>query len=229
MSKKIILHPRTAEGIIQDTEEVYPKTTIDQVYTEDGTTPFGNNSFQKKLTAGDGISLDSLGNISVNFNSTVLKTLLLNSLYPVGSLFISTNVSEQNECPIKHTLGGTWERIKDRFLLASGDTYAIGSTGGSADAVVVSHSHIATFTGIASTTSTNGAHTHTINKGDAAGTGPYVDEQARNEGQVTTSSAGNHSHTLTPQGTVTIASSGESGVGKNMPPYIAVCVWKRIA
>ena len=37
--------------------------------------------------------------------------------------------------------GGTWERIKDRFLLSAGDTYAAGNTGGSAKATLPSHTH----------------------------------------------------------------------------------------
>ena len=38
-------------------------------------------------------------------------------------------------------IGGTWERIKDKFLLSAGDTYTAGSTGGSAKATLPSHTH----------------------------------------------------------------------------------------
>lgn len=49
------------------------------------------------------------------------------TMYPVGSIYMS--VYEVNP----HDLfGGTWTQIKDKFLLASGDTYANGATGGSA-------------------------------------------------------------------------------------------------
>lgn len=62
--------------------------------------------------------------------------------YPIGSIYITKEAVDPAEL-----FGGQWERIKDRFLLASGDKYAVGSDGGSADAVVVSHNH--TFTTLA--------------------------------------------------------------------------------
>ena len=37
--------------------------------------------------------------------------------------------------------GGTWQQIEDTFLLGAGSTYSAGSSGGSADAIVVSHTH----------------------------------------------------------------------------------------
>ncbi len=102
------------------------------------------------------------------------KTAMLDYLYPVGSIYIS--VSSNN--PSTH-LGGTWEQIKDRFMLAAGTTYAAGSTGGSAtvshthtvtgtnSAVTLTSSHIPqhthTFSGTAATiTVTGGSHSHTI-------------------------------------------------------------------
>lgn len=47
------------------------------------------------------------------------------SIYPVGSIYLSVNATSPAEL-----FGGTWEQIKDTFLLASGDTYEAGSTGG---------------------------------------------------------------------------------------------------
>lgn len=47
------------------------------------------------------------------------------SAYPVGSIYLS--VLETN--PTDLFGFGTWERIKDKFLLASGDLYAAGSEG----------------------------------------------------------------------------------------------------
>lgn len=47
--------------------------------------------------------------------------------YPVGSIYMSVN-----DINPSNFFGGTWEQIKDRFLLASGTTYKNGATGGSA-------------------------------------------------------------------------------------------------
>lgn len=49
-------------------------------------------------------------------------------IYPIGSIYMS--VTDVDPSTI---FGGTWEQIKDKFLLASGDTYAQGTTGGQAN------------------------------------------------------------------------------------------------
>ena len=123
-----------------------------------------------------------------------------NELYPVGSIYMSTT----NTSPAS-MFGGTWEQVKDRFLLGAGDTYSAGATGGSADAVVVNHSH--TWQG--STTLESG-HTHNDNRNWYLQVG---------SGSVYWS------------GTVyqSINNSGVDGAGKNMPPYLAVYCWKRIS
>ena len=53
---------------------------------------------------------------------------LLDYAHPVGSVYISTAATD----PADLFGGGTWERIKDVFLLAAGDTYAAGASGGEA-------------------------------------------------------------------------------------------------
>ena len=77
---------------------------------------------------------------------------LMTSLYPVGSVYISFDSTDPSTI-----FGGTWERLKDRFLLASGDAYAPNTTGGSATKTLTTsnlpaHTH---------TCGSAGAHTHT--------------------------------------------------------------------
>lgn len=50
----------------------------------------------------------------------------LDDIYPIGSIYISTDSTNPAQL-----FGGIWERIEDRFLLAAGDRYTPGSTGGS--------------------------------------------------------------------------------------------------
>ena len=50
------------------------------------------------------------------------------SIYPIGSIYIS--VSDNSP---EILFGGKWERIKDQFLLAAGDAYSAGATGGEAE------------------------------------------------------------------------------------------------
>ena len=61
--------------------------------------------------------------------------------------------------------GGTWERIKDKFLLTAGDNYAAGSTGGS-----TSHTHTNPSTGsTAITVAQIPSHSHTRGSMDITG------------------------------------------------------------
>ena len=61
---------------------------------------------------------------------------IIDKIYPIGSIYMSI----KNDNPNNLFEGTTWEKIENRFLLASG-TKDIGSTGGSADSVIVSHTH----------------------------------------------------------------------------------------
>lgn len=107
--------------------------------------------------------------------------------------------------------GGTWEQIKDVFLLAAGDTYTGGSTGGSADAVVVLHDHIEYGT------NTGGNDDYRMAYISETGTdyGVYYEPDG-----ATVGSKGVFVRT---------ADAGVDGTGKNMPPYLAVYMWRRVA
>lgn len=92
----------------------------------------------------------------------VMKATLLNFCYPIGSLYWSSKDTDPSTL-----FGGTWVQIKDRFVLACGDTYkTVGATGGASTVTLSvsnmpSHSHsftpsgevTSTFTGTAVNTS----------------------------------------------------------------------------
>lgn len=52
---------------------------------------------------------------------------LWDQIYPVGSIYLSVNATNPSVL-----FGGTWEQIKDRFLIGAGDIYTAGKTGGQA-------------------------------------------------------------------------------------------------
>ena len=82
--------------------------------------------------------------------STHISTLL-NLVYPVGAIYLSTNSTDPG-----NLFGGTWTQLKDRFLLAAGDSYTANTTGGE-------ESHALTTAELPSHTHTVGAHTHGLN------------------------------------------------------------------
>ena len=116
---------------------------------------------------------------------------LLNLFYPVGSIYWSSNNTNPGTL-----FGGTWTQIKDKFILAAGDSYTNGATGGAATVTLTvsnmpSHSHSFTPSGTVS------SHTHT---------GPSHTHSFTPSGTVS-----KHSHSFTPSGTVSSSFSGTAG------------------
>lgn len=114
--------------------------------------------------------------------------------------------------------GGTWERIKDCFILAAGDTYAAGSTGGEAKHTLTqkempSHNHMMLVSGY------TGWGEGTVNG--------YVLKLDNNILENTTGAQTTLPHVT--GNNLNILDSGGSSAHNNMPPYVAMYVWKRIA
>jgi len=158
----------------------------------------------------------------------LLKSFLVDSIYPVGSIYMSVNSTSPATL-----FGGTWSQLKDRFLLGAGDTYSNGATGGVATVTLTTSqipSHTHTFTGSSATTSSD-SHTHTVpnTKGDNSGSGNKCESwaSASASGRTVTTSSDAHTHTLTAKGTN--SSTGGGGSHTNMPPYLVVYMWKRTA
>lgn len=120
------------------------------------------------------------------------------------------------------------------FPLGRSEDYELDSSGGSEDAVLVSHNHGGT-TGSqnrnhthSGTTSNAGAHTHTWSVGRFGNspTSEANDQRSRGTHEIsfTTSSSGAHTHSFTTGSNSAnhehpITTQGEDGTGKNMPPY----------
>jgi hypothetical protein len=105
--------------------------------------------------------------------------------------------------------------LRDRFIVGAGSTYAVDATGGSANAIVVSHTHTAT------STVTDPGHTHGIAFSDtllysAGGGNPNT-----KFGGATNQSTVSNTTGITVA--TTVASAGTSGTNANLPPYYALC------
>jgi hypothetical protein len=115
--------------------------------------------------------------------------------------------------------------LRDRFVVGAGTTYAVGATGGSANAIVVSHTHTAT------STVTDPGHTHLSNVVDDSST-PFVDAQSYSPGgSGGIQQGGGESRNFTSRTSssttgvtvaTTVASTGSSGTNANLPPYYAL-------
>ena len=123
------------------------------------------------------------------------RKVLADIIYPVGSIYISVNSTNPSTY-----YGGTWVQIKDRFLLACGNTYSNGATGGEA-------THTLTIDEIPS-------HNHTFKRGTDGSSYFGVTGKEPNS---------------TPPYDVATTNTGGGKAHNNMPPYLAVYVWKRTA
>ena len=119
----------------------------------------------------------------------------------------------------------------DRFIVGAGSGYAVAATGGSANAVVVSHTHTAT------TTISDPGHIHTGFLDAAGNLIPYVTTEY-NLGSPgsggTTSNSAIDAVATTLAGTnisasTSISTEGSSATNANLPPYYALAFIMRVA
>ncbi len=123
---------------------------------------------------------------------------IANVVYPLGSIYMSVN----NVNPTT-LFGGNWEQIKDKFLLACGNSYSNGATGGEV-------SHTLSINEMPSHNHGTDIRIHQNNGGN------------KNMNRTTWSSAGDSG------GQFSTHYAGGGQAHNNMPPYLAVNVWKRV-
>lgn len=130
------------------------------------------------------------------------------ALYPVGSYYIN----ETNSANPSSLLGfGTWTQVKDKMIMAAGDTYAAGAQGGSA-----THSH---------TLSTAGGAKFALDSNNTwvKLDGPGGSWTAGNAQSGVSWGASSQSKSSS------IGLVGNTDSANGLPPYITAYVWKRIA
>lgn len=155
-------------------------------------------------------------NAKFNGELTVKGKTLLNLIYPIGSIYMSVN----NVSPAT-LLGGTWEQIKNRFLIGCGDTYAAGAIGGSATVTLTA----------------NEMPSHQGHLYDNYNDNAYTDRNGdTNSYYLSSSAAGYSKYENRPYKVVSGNefvmqgySRGGGAAHNNMPPYLAVYMWKRTA
>lgn len=132
--------------------------------------------------------------------SRALSTLILEAVYPVGSIYMSVNSTSPATL-----FGGTWKAIQGKFLLgADGGTYKAGTTGGEAahtltESEMPSHKHSIWFP------NDGGEQSAAIGYPNTGSKNTYYAEASKTSG------------------------TGGGAAHNNMPPYLAVYIWKRTA
>ena len=170
----------------------------------------------------------SSGDNTTKVATTAFVQAAIQLIYPVGSVYTATVATN----PATLFGFGTWTAYgAGRVLIGNGGGYSAGATGGSADAVLVSHNHSASSSSSSSSSVTDNGHTHTIGVGSNDSTGyNYPADGVNVVRNATTNSATTGISVSTSTSTSTsISTEGVSGTNANLQPYIVVYMWTRTA
>jgi hypothetical protein len=162
------------------------------------------------------------GTSTTQLATTAFVAAALSAVYPVGSIYVNAAVSTN---PTTLLGFGTWEafgagRVMVGFNASDALFDTLEETGGSKDAIAVSHTHTASST----STVTDPGHQHGYDTTALAngGTGSL----GRNSGPTLSSTEVTG---ITVATATTVNSAGSSGTNANVQPYITVRMWKRTA
>ena len=159
----------------------------------------GNTDTAASYSSSAVIAVDSIGKVEKAEGA----------LTPIGGIIIWSGASDgvPNGWRLCNGQNGTPD-LRNRFIVGAGDTYSVGGSGGSADAVIVSHTHTATVT--------DPGHNHTFTQEDARGSGAAGSEDGNSSfGLVSTNSS-------TTGISVSINTTGSSATNANLPPYYSL-------
>ncbi len=195
--------------------EINVNFVVDDSFNEKSQNAVANSIVTRRFDAVE----NSLNELNSDINQKVydaiyaqMKDEILLEAYPIGSYYWSSNSTNPG-----NMFGGSWEQIKDVFILAAGDEYAAGTTGGTATHMLTkeempihSHRFKANYgsDGIRFVvpTESKGSGTSSIKKeGNASYPGDWVDQTWG-----TTNSGSGMSH-------------------NNMPPYLVAYCFRRTA
>jgi hypothetical protein len=167
------------------------------------------NSISPALTGTPTAPTASSGTNTSQIATTEFVTTAVTASFPTGGIImwsgsIATIPAGWVLC---NGTSGTPD-LRNRFVIGAGSTYAVAATGGSADAIVVSHTHTATVT--------DPGHFHTVPPSVSDAIGGSGSQQAyRGSGPSNTSTAVTGI-------TVSNSTTGSSGTNANLPPYYAL-------
>lgn len=141
-------------------------------------------------------------------------------IYPIGSIYMSVNSVDPGTL-----FGGTWQRLQDTFLLAAGSSYSAGSTGGQANH---SHEYGLQYGGYYSSVSLeSNQNAGLLNYDNSNNISVYTGSlYAESVSQPINSSNTTSSKNVSCN---SYRIQANSSYTSNLPPYLAVYMWKRTA
>lgn len=183
-----------------------------------------------RIIVGDNLTIDEAGRLSgkkVDLSNYYDKPEIEEKFknfcpFPINSIFLSLD----NSNPATLFLGTTWEKQEGRFLIGSSSSYAIGSTGGSATTTLSKANLPAIKLKTEAHIHTQPAHNHGANRfnytsrntqGGSYSVADILVGGPLNAGGESTGSASPYTEQL-----------GSGTAFNNMPPYLAVNIWKRL-
>jgi len=174
-------------------------------------------------TAGDNTSkLATTGFVTAAITAGIASSIA--AAYPVGSIYTNAAVSTN---PATLLGFGTWSAFGSGRVMVGLDAGnaafdTLGETGGSADAIVVSHTH----------TISDPGHNHDIDYlSQVSSPTSYVNRVVRGTASGTSTGSGSASLVGMSSATtgISISSTGNSATNANLQPYIVVYMWRRTA
>lgn len=185
---------------------------------------------------------------NLNVSLATIKSTLLNASFPLGAIYMSVNSTNPSEL-----FGGVWEALENRFLLGASSSYPVGSTGGEVNHTLTisempTHNHENSLTfeisqephshGIRSSSNYSTNCNGLARGGDENKGGYYqVGGVANNNGEeFYCYKAGDGIEYIKPENaeidfqktTLYNVNAGGGNPHNNMPPYLAIYMWKRI-
>ena len=165
----------------------------------------------------------SVGTNTTQIATTALVLAAMQALYPVGSIYSNVSVSTN---PATLFGFGTWVALEGVTIIGRSSTDVTfgtaGSTGGSKDATLVSHTHTLGTAGSGTFYASN--RTGGSPTGVVSATGATADSLLSGgglTGDIKQLSIASHTHT--------ISTEGSSATNANLPPYVVAYVWKRVS
>jgi hypothetical protein len=160
------------------------------------------------------------GTNNTQLATTAFVTTAVSAAFPTGGIILWSGsiAAIPSGWALCNGSNGTPD-LRNRFVVGAGSTYAVDATGGSADAIVVSHTHTATST----SSVTDPGHNHNYFAGQGVGEPGYptVDNDLNNI-IVRTLATSTATTGITVSTSTTNASTGSSGTNANLPPYFAL-------